>query len=309
MNAADYQSFADAWESRATIRTRPRRLLEDDQRLIYPLSRQPLVLSETFLRECPQQRDFALVQTLYKFINDVVIFETEIVDKTARSIAKNRFAVAFPFACRYDAMTVVVDEDYHALVAMDFMQQTVALTGIEPIPLPDEIELSRAIPAAVALAPEHLRSAVELICVAIAENTVTGDVAAFARDDSVKPSLKGLMADHLLDEGRHSSFWARMVRIYWHTASDADRETIAQILPVFIGHYLTNDIQKSFDLRLIDALPVSETTRCSLREEIAGFAFPINRHHPLVGNIVRFFHNSSLLATPCVQHALRDYLV
>jgi len=309
MNAADYQSFADAWESRATIRTRPRRLLEDDQRLIYPLSRQPLVLSETFLRECPQQRDFALVQTLYKFINDVVIFETEIVDKTARSIAKNRFAVAFPFACRYDAMTVVVDEDYHALVAMDFMQQTVALTGIEPIQLPDEIELSRAIPAAVALAPKHLRSAVELICVAIAENTVTGDVAAFARDDSVKPSIKGLMADHLLDEGRHSSFWARMVRIYWHTASDADRETIAQILPVFIGHYLTNDIQKSFDLRLIDALPVSETTRHSLREEIAGLAFPINRHHPLVGNIVRFFHNSSLLDTPCVQHALRDYLV
>ena len=309
MNAADYQSFAEAWESRATIRTRPRRLLEDDQRLIYPLSRQPLVLSETFLRECPQQRDFALVQTLYKFINDVVIFETEIVDKTARSIAKNRFAVAFPFACRYDAMTVVVDEDYHALVAMDFMQQTVALTGIEPIPLPDEIELSRAIPAAVALAPDHLRSAVELICVAIAENTVTGDVAAFARDDSVKPSIKGLMAGHLLDEGRHSSFWARMVRIYWHTASDTDRETIAQILPVFIGHYLTNDIQKSFDLRLIDALPVSETTRHSLREEIAGLAFPINRHHPLVGNIVRFFHNSSLLDTPCVQHALRDYLV
>lgn len=309
MNAADYQSFADAWESRATIRTRPRRVLEDDQRLIYPLSRQPLVLSETFLRECPQQRDFALVQTLYKFINDVVIFETEIVDKTARSIAKNRFAVAFPFACRYDAMTVVVDEDYHALVAMDFMQQTVALTGIEPIQLPDEIELSRAIPAAVALAPEHLRSVVELICVAIAENTVTGDVAAFARDDSVKPSIKGLMADHLLDEGRHSSFWARMVRIYWHTASDADRETIAQILPVFIGHYLTNDIQKSFDLRLIDALPVSDTTRHSLREEIAGLAFPINRHHPLVGNIVRFFHNSSLLDTPSVQDALRDYLV
>jgi hypothetical protein len=189
------------------------------------------------------------------------------------------------------------------------MQQTVAMTGIEPIQLPDEIELSRAIPAAVALAPEHLRSAVELICVAIAENTVTGDVAAFARDDTVKPSIKGLMADHLLDEGRHSSFWARMVRIYWHTASDADRETIAQILPVFIGHYLTNDIQKSFDLRLIDALPVSQITRRSLKDEIAGLAFPINRHHPLVGNIVKFFHNSSLLDTPCVQHALRDYLV
>lgn len=309
MNAADYQSFADAWESRATIRTRPRRVLENDDKLIYPLSRQPLVLSETFLRECPEQRDFALVQTLYRFINDVVIFETEIVDKTARSIAKNRFSVAFPFACRYDAMTVVVDEDYHALVAMDFMQQTVAMTGIAPIELPDEIELSRAIPAAVALAPEHLRSAVELICVAIAENTVTGDVAAFAKDDTVKQSIKGLMADHLLDEGRHSGFWSRLVRIYWHTASENDRQCIAQILPVFISHYLTNDIQKSFDFRLIDALQISDVARRALKSEVSGLAFPINRHHPLVANIVRFFRSSSLLDSPCVQSALSDYLV
>lgn len=309
MNAADYQSFADAWESRATIRTRPRRVLENDDKLIYPLSRQPLVLSETFLRECPEQRDFALVQTLYKFINDVVIFETEIVDKTARSIAKNRFSVAFPFACRYDAMTVVVDEDYHALVAMDFMQQTVAMTGIVPIELPDEIELSRAIPAAVALAPEHLRSAVELICVAIAENTVTGDVAAFAKDDTVKQSIKGLMADHLLDEGHHSGFWSRLVRIYWHTASEDDRQCIAQILPVFISHYLTNDIQKSFDFRLIDALQISDVARRALKSEVSGLAFPINRHHPLVANIVRFFRSSSLLDSPCVQSALSDYLV
>jgi len=309
MNATDYQSFADAWESRATIRTRPRRVLENDDKLIYPLSRQPLVLSETFLRECPRQRDFALVQTLYKFINDVVIFETEIVDKIARSIAKNRFAVEFPFACRYDAMTVVVDEDYHALVAMDFMQQTVAMTGIAPIDLPLEIELSQAIPAAVALAPPHLRNAVELICVAIAENTVTGDVSAFAKDDTIKQSIKGLMADHLLDEGRHSGFWSRMVRIYWHTACDDDRQCIARILPVFIEHYLTNEIQRSFDLRLIDALQIGDAARDALKSEVAGFEFPINRHHPLVANIMRFFRSSSLLDSPCVQSALSDYLI
>ncbi|NBB62656.1 aminobenzoate oxygenase [Pseudomonas sp. ODNR1LW] len=309
MNATDYQSFADAWESRATIRTRPRRVLENDDKLIYPLSRQPLVLSETFLRECPWQRDFALVQTLYKFINDVVIFETEIVDKIARSIAKNRFAVEFPFACRYDAMTVVVDEDYHALVAMDFMQQTVAMTGIAPIDLPLEIELSQAIPAAVALAPPHLRNAVELICVAIAENTVTGDVSAFAKDDTIKQSIKGLMADHLLDEGRHSGFWSRMVRIYWHTACDDDRQCIARILPVFIEHYLTNEIQRSFDLRLIDALQIGDAARDALKSEVAGLEFPINRHHPLVANIMRFFRSSSLLDSPCVQSALSDYLI
>lgn len=308
MNAADYLSFADAWESRATIRTRPRRIVENDEKLIYPLSRQPLVLSDTFSRECAHLRDFALIQSLYKFINDVVIFETEIVDKTARSIAKDNFAIRFPFACRYDAMTVVVDEDYHALVAMDFMQQTIALTGIQPIALPLEIELSRAIPAAKALAPAHLVSAVELICVAIAENTVTNDVAAFAKDDTVKQSIKGLMADHLLDEGRHSGFWARLVRIYWHTAPEEDRQTIARIMPVFITQYLTNDIQNAFDFVLIDHLAVSEPVRQALKDETQAMCFPINRHHPLVGNIVRFFRTSSMLESACMQHALADYL-
>ena len=308
MKAEDYLSFVDAWEGRATIRTRPRRMVENDEKLIYPLSRQPLVLSETFTRECAHLRDFALVQSLYKFINDVVIFETEIVDKTARSIAKDNFAIRFPFACRYDAMTVVVDEDYHALVAMDFMQQTIALTGIQPIQLPQEIELSRAIPAALALAPDHLRSAVELICVAIAENTVTNDVAAFARDDTVKQSIKGLMADHLLDEGRHSGFWARLVKIYWHTAEASDQQLIAQILPVFIAQYLTNDIQKSFDFVLIDSLPVDESVKQSLRAETHAMCFPINRHHPLVGNVMRFFTNSSMLNSLCVQEALAEYL-
>lgn len=308
MKASDYRSFADVWEERATIRTRPRRLVEDDQRLIYPLSRQPLVLSATFQRECPQLRDFVLVQSLYKFINDVVIFETEIVDHTARRIAKDRFGVRFPFACRYDAMTVVVDEDYHALVAMDFLQQTVALTGIEPIELPDEIELSRAIPAALAQVPDTLRDALELICVGVAENTLTDDVAAFARDDSVKPSVKGLMADHLLDEGRHSSFWARLTRIYWQAASQAEREAIAQVLPVFLGQYLTSDIQQGFDFRLIQVLPVAEPVRQALREEARGLAYPINRQHPLLGNILRFFRSSSMLESPCVQIALHDYL-
>lgn len=308
MNGLDYESFADTWEERATIRTRPRRELEDDHRLLYPLSRLPLVLTATFQRECAHLRDFALVQGLYKFINDVVIFETEIVDRTARAIAKDRFGVRFPFACRYDAMTVAVDEDYHALVAMDFMQQAIALTGIEPVLLPAEIELSLAIPAALALVPDHLRDALELICVGIAENTLTNDVAAFARDDSVKPSIKGLMADHLLDEGRHSGFWVRLTRIYWRQAPEADRQLIATVLPVFIRHYLTNDIQKTFDLQLIAALDIAESVAAALREEVAGMDWPIGSQHPLLGNILRFFRNSSLLDSACVQEALADYL-
>ena len=308
MNITQYQSIADDWERRAAIRTRPRRLLENDEKLIYPLCRQPLVLSATFLEHGAQCRDFVLVQSFYKFLNDVVIFETEIVDKTARSIAKNRFSLPFPIACRYDAMTVVVDEDYHALVALDFLQQTIAMTGIQPLDLPGQIELSRALPAAQAQVPAHLRDAMELIGVAIAENTVTQDVAAFSKDDSIKASIRGLMADHLFDEGRHAQFWTRLVRLYWQTAPADDRDSIAQALPTFLAHYLTNDLQKTFDLHLIENLDISASSRRALSDEVTALAFPITRQHPLLANILGFMQHSGLLQTPSVAQALRTYL-
>jgi hypothetical protein len=116
------------------------------------------------------------------------------------------------------------------------------------------------------------------------------------------------MADHLQDEGRHSGFWSRLVRIYWHGASDADRAEIARVLPVFIAQYLTNDIQKDFDLRLIEQLPVAAPIKQALREEAAALAYPINRHHPLIANILRFLRSSSMLDSACVQDALADYL-
>jgi hypothetical protein len=77
---------------------------------------------------------------------------------------------------------------------------------------------------------------------------------------------------------------------------------------VFLGQYLTNDIQQAFDFALIAALPVDEAVREALREEARGLAYPINHQHPLLGNILRFLRSSSMLESACVQDALRDYL-
>ena len=79
-------------------------------------------------------------------------------------------------------------------------------------------------------------------------------------------------------------------------------------MPGFIVQYLTSDLQQAFDFELIAHLPVDESVRQSLREDASALAYPINRFHPLVGNITRFFRSSSMLASPCVRDALADYL-
>ncbi len=78
--------------------------------------------------------------------------------------------------------------------------------------------------------------------------------------------------------------------------------------PTFLAHYLTNDLQKNFDLQLIEHLDISDRLRGNLRDEVAALAFPITRQHPLMGNIMGFLQHSGLLQTPSVAQALNDYL-
>lgn len=302
-----YESHSPIWEARSTIRSRPRRQVEDDDLQYFPIERQPLCANALIANMKSTVQDYILVQSLYKYINDIIIFETEIVNKTARAIAKDHFSFRFPFPCRYDAMSVVIDEDYHAYVAMDYLNQVQMRTGITPIELPAEIELSRAIPAALAsIAPEH-RDGLELIAVAISENTVTADVAAFSRDSSLKRSVKGMMADHLADEGRHSAFWIKLVKIYWENIDENARIAIGAALPFFLQKYLTNDLQSEFDQRLIASLDVPLATRKQISADLVS-TYPITKHHPMIGNIFNFFKLSGLLQHEPTRICLAAYL-
>ncbi|WP_462164366.1 diiron oxygenase [Pseudoalteromonas xiamenensis] len=304
----NYQPHAQIWEQRATIRTRPRRIIENDEKSFYPKERQPLCYDPIIVKLGDEVLDQVLLQSLYKYINDIVIFETEIVNKTALDIAKGRFPFEFSFDARYDAMSVVIDEDYHAFVAMDFQNQLEQQTGIKPFRTFDEIELSRAIPRAIAsLADPAHKAGMELIAVAISENTVTSDVAAFANDNTVKRSIKGIMADHLADEGRHSRFWIELVKIYWREIDEASRIAIGEALPRFLGEYLTNEIQKEFDTALVEQLNLPQVVQKRVIDNLVG-GYPIGSQHPMIANIRRFFNASGLLDHEPTREQLKHYI-
>jgi P-aminobenzoate N-oxygenase AurF len=292
--AQNYQSHSDSWEDNASIRTRPRREVEEDKLNYYPIERQPLCTHPRISELQFEKVNYVLLQSLYKYLNDIIIFETEIVNKTAKDIAKARFPFDFPFACRYDAMSVVIDEDYHAYVAMDYIHQVMSRTGVVPITLPDKIELSIAIPETIQQLPQKYRAGMELIAVAISENTVTADVAAFARDSSVKRSLKGLMSDHLVDEGRHSMFWTHLVKLYWLGIDEDARLEIGKMIPVFLKRYLTNKLQFEFDCRLVASLNLESNVEVEITRDIVS-SYPITNKHPMIGNIISFLQLSGVL--------------
>jgi hypothetical protein len=307
MTLQSYKSHAESWEQRATIRSRPRRIVEDDGLHYYPLERQPLCAHPAIVDAGDAVRDFILLQSFYKYINDVIIFETEIVNATALKIARGRFAHDFPFACRHDAMSVVIDEDYHAYVAMDYLRQVEVHTGVAALAANHEIELSRAIPSALERVAPPYRDGMELLAVAISENTVTAEVAAFSRDTTLKRSVKGVMSDHLADEGRHSVFWINLVKLYWSEIDEAARSALGETLPVFLKEYLSAELQLAFDRRLIDALDLPAATRREIAGDMVG-AYPITSQHPMIVNIRNFFKLSGLLDHAPTRAALASVL-
>src|SRR6056297_2995018 len=111
------------WEGRATVRARPRRLLPDSNGYFFPKSRQPLCFHPLIQTLGSDAIDFILIQSAYKFMWDIAQIETNIVNEVAEKIANNRYPIPFPESLTFSALTVLVDESYHAYVARDFMNQ------------------------------------------------------------------------------------------------------------------------------------------------------------------------------------------
>ena len=155
--------------------------------------------------------------------------------------------------------------------------------------------------------PASCRDGMELLAVAISENTVTAEVAAFSKDTTLKRSVKGMMADHLADEGRHAVFWINLVKLYWRGVDEDTRLQLGATLPLFLRAYLTNGIQADFDRRIIDALDMPEASRAQVRDDLVS-AYPITKHHPIVANIVKFFRLSGLLDHAPTRAQLHAYL-
>jgi hypothetical protein len=111
----------EVWEKSSSIRSRPRRIVELDSEnmFFYPESRQPLCIHPLVVAKGIDAKRYILTQSLFKFMHDVAILETEVVNSGAILVANNKLDVNFPESMRHDALSVIIDEAYHAYVAKD----------------------------------------------------------------------------------------------------------------------------------------------------------------------------------------------
>lgn len=185
---------------------------------------------------------------------EIAILELEVVNSVALKIATNKSIVPFAELQRSQAMSVIIDEAYHAYVAFDYIKQAELLTGVKSIHLPNESAVSTALKKHAPRENAAVFTLLELISVCLSEHVLTKDIVYLKHETNVCKFFMQTMQDHLLDEGRHASFFAEILNDTWIRLDDLQRSLVANYVPHFIDIYISNDVSKEHDRKILMAL-------------------------------------------------------
>jgi hypothetical protein len=306
----DYKTTQKEWERFASIRTKPTRVVELDggRPHFYPIRRQPLCLHPIVKKMGEDALKIILIHAAYKFMRDIAFIETEVVNNIAIKIAANKLPIKFPESLRQDALTIIIDETYHAYVAQDFIRQVEALTGILSLQEGEETNLFNAISVCKAKLPVHLRDYFELIAVCIGENSITQELVKITEDQSTNKVFYQVNADHAIDEGRHSRIFKIILKHTWETLDKKDRVELAKILPEFLRLYLRQDTQIAYDKVVLQELklPEKEIEKVLSDTHIAYTKETFGQVNPIVRNIITLLEKTNVLSDKEVKDIFVD---
>ena len=172
------ESYLAQWERASTVRSAQRYALTRDVtgEDLFPARLQPLCDSPLVAALGPDARRFVLVQTCYRFMNEIALLETDVVAGLASDLANRPHRVALSEPVRQVALTIAVDEAYHAFAAREFITEVREATGIEPLEPQIVCGLEPAVESTTRAVAEDLGDAARLVALCIAENSITAEI-------------------------------------------------------------------------------------------------------------------------------------
>lgn len=282
------------WEARATVRSRPYISFDTNGAgYFYPISRQPIAVHPKILEKGDDALKYLLIQSLYKYSNDISSIETRIVNTTILKVISGQLDLEFSDEQKLNLYTIMVDEAYHAYVAYDSLLQIEKETGVKSLPLPKTIEIERAIRIAKEKLPIKYHDVFELICVCLAENTLTKEIVTMTDKDETHPFFQKIIKDHLSDETRHSGVFFHLLGHIWSKVDIDCKRNIGLVLVEFLDTYLGVSVQKEFDKQILLELNFSDLDADLILNDVyAGFS--LTRNHPMLMNILNLLEKSGM---------------
>jgi hypothetical protein len=237
-----YDSRFQHWDERASVRRKPRRVLEsqDPETLYFPPELLPIVSHPLVRTRGPEVVHHLLVHRLYDYLHFTTDLEEIAVMPVATRISRGRAGLDLPEKMRADAFKIVTDEAWHAQFSYDLIRQVEEETGIawQDRELPAFVPRLDAIRARL---PEHLQGAEGLLFSVVSETLISSILADVPRDHRLPQAVRELVRDHAEDEGRHHVYFRTVLHHFWPALGISAQRAIGPYLPEIILAFLEPD--------------------------------------------------------------------
>jgi hypothetical protein len=239
---ANYRTVFDKWDERASVRSKPRRILSgefnDASALALPVELVPILRHPAVRRRgVPTMRNLS-IHHLYRYLNFTTVLESLVVGRTMTRFALGQLWEKPPETLVMDAQRICVDEAYHALFSVDMHQQVRRATQMRHLDY--DPSFMRALKSLRGdLRKDELRLA-DLYFVIISETLVTGFLK---RESQLAPdAIAGTIHDHLKDEMLHHAFFRQVLFEIWPELTHRERDLLRRLTRPFILAFLMPDL-------------------------------------------------------------------
>lgn len=297
--------YQNKWESRSSIRTRPKKIIDFQLKGdFFPADKQFLLLLPEVIALGESARKEILVQSFYKYLNDIIHLEIKWIYTACNNIIHKNMPVSYSDSVKLNAYTIIIDEYYHVYIAQDMIIQL--HHAFPDLPKLD-YSLSDSYNAVVTIKNRldvKYHDLFEIIAVCIFETTLVRELVEYFDSKDIHPSIKYYINDHMNDEARHYSFFYELLCHTWKNSPEEYQENIGIHLADFVKLYLNVDSEKAYNLLLLILLWKDEKKAKTMIDNIYK-GFIISPEIPIVKNVLNVLKKSEILDCEPVKQAFQ----
>lgn len=297
------EEYVARWESRASVRTRPRKTIDFTQQgYFFPEDKQPLLLAKEVESLGQEGKEGVLVQSFYKYLHDIVNLEIKEIVSACSKILYADLPVRFSAETELNTYSVIIDEYYHVYIAQDMILQLKnRYPDLQPLDYPISDSRHAVIEIKKKLDPKY-HDIFEILANCCFETTLVRELVEFFNSPGVHPSIKYYVNDHMNDESRHYAFFYDLMTYLWAEIPEDYRQAIGAHLAEFTTLYLSVESEKAFNIELLNSL-IADRNQAQSSVEALYSGFEVTPEVPIVKNVLRAFRNSGILDHPSVRES------
>lgn len=300
--AQEYESKFANWEIRASVRSKPRRVMDADGNglLFFPPESVPAVSHELVTARGAELEHRVLVHSLYQYLHFTTVLEQLTVLPVTARLSLNRSGLELPVGMRADAFKITTDEAWHAQFSYDFTNEVERVTAIPAIAVvePGFVRLLDRVRSTFEPSAGNL---VDLVFAVVSETLVSSLLSDIPKDRRLPVPVRELVADHAADEGRHHAYFRYLLRWLWPQLSLAEQRMIGPRIPEFINVFLRPDLFSVASVLRVCSF--SEADISTILHDSYGQNSPVFTIEPAARATVRAFAEVGAVKDPATRDA------